>query len=208
MGVLDPGLRSRDRRAGDRTLGLSTPPPKQAEAGYAQDAGPRPALPLRPSGRSRLQGRSRRAPPPRRHLVVFLHSSSASSPHPTPATWRAAAEETAPAQLPARPVPAGCGPQTRGCPLVARRGAVATPCLLRHFLRGARHVHTPPPSCWCAVCEGETDRVRRGTASLSEPAAGERPLQQRSALGLNTLTCAALLPTAAGPGFSDLHVSR
>lgn len=67
----------------------------------------------------------------------------------------AAAEEKAPAQLPARPVPAGCGTQTRGCPLVARRGAAATPCLLRHFLRGAGHVRTPPPFCCCAAFEGE-----------------------------------------------------
>ena len=52
-------------------------------------------------------------PPPRhRHLVVCSRPSR-------PATWRVAAEAEAPPQLPARPVPAGRGPQTRGCPLAA-----------------------------------------------------------------------------------------
>jgi hypothetical protein len=96
-------------------------------------------------------------------------------PHPIPATWRAAAEEKAPAQLPARPVPAGCGTQTRGCPLVAGRGAAghalppppfaarrearphsAAAVVIRRHPEGAR------------VARGRMTRVRRGNASLPE----------------------------------------
>lgn len=106
------------------------------------------------------------APLPRGAILLFSCIPPPPRPTPTPATWRAAAEEKAPAQLPARPVPAGCGTQTRACPLVATSGAAATPCLLRHFLRGARHVRTPPPSRRCAGCEGEADS-RRACARLS-----------------------------------------
>lgn len=60
------------------------------------------------------------APHFRRHLVVF--------PSPCrPATWPVAAEAEEPPQLPARPVPAGRGPQTRGCPLAAGCGVPAAP---------------------------------------------------------------------------------
>ncbi|VCW67351.1 unnamed protein product, partial [Gulo gulo] len=67
---------------------------------------------------------SSRAPadpaPSRRHFVVFSSPSR-------PRTWRVAAEAKAPPPLPARPVPAGRGPQTRDCPLVAVRARPRPP---------------------------------------------------------------------------------
>ncbi|XDA85723.1 hypothetical protein R6Z07M_015458 [Ovis aries] len=59
-------------------------------------------------------------------------------PPSRPATWHfLSAEAEAPPQLPARPVPAGRGPQTRGCPLAAgcapRRAAPPDPALAIPF---------------------------------------------------------------------------
>lgn len=66
-------------------------------------------------------------------------------PPSRPATWHfLSAEAEAPPQLPARPVPAGRGPQTRGCPLAAgcapRRAAPPDPALAIPFPAGRTYV--------------------------------------------------------------------
>lgn len=78
----------------------------------------RSAHPPGPANAAALYGtrglKGARNPAPRRHFVVFSSPSR-------PRTWRVAAEAKAPPPLPARPVPAGRGPQTRDCPLAAFR---------------------------------------------------------------------------------------
>lgn len=174
MGVLDPGQGSREGRAGDRTLSLSTRPPELAEAGYAPQAGPRPALPLRPSGHSGLRGRRRRAPPPAAPsccFPAFLLLLLAPSPHHPGHVARGCGREG----------PSPTSGQTGSRRLAGLRRAAApwwlgaalraTPCLLRHLLRGARHVHTRPPPSSAAVLRRQPEgaRVARGRQRLSLP---------------------------------------
>nr|XP_044600319.1 ESX-1 secretion-associated protein EspI-like [Equus asinus] len=104
------------------------PAPRGSAAGQRDSAPRRPCPPASLSSSSSsprpppFKGHAASKPRPRRrHLVVF-------PPGPChPATWRVTAEAEAPPQLPARPVPAGRGAQTHGCPLVAGRRAPAAP---------------------------------------------------------------------------------
>lgn len=188
MGVLDPGQGSREGRAGDRTLSLSTRPPELAEAGYAPQAGPRPALPLRPSGRSGIRGRRRRAPPlaaPSCCFPAFLLLLLAPSPRhpghvargcgregPSPTSGQTGSRRLAGLRRAAAPWWPGaalrCGPRLASSAICcAARGTSAL---------GRRR--PPPPSRGCAGCEGEATPLSSLVIS--------RPLRQSRALGLKT----------------------
>lgn len=115
-----------------RTRELRTPPPASHSA---HPPGPANAAAL--YGTRGLKGT--REPRPRRHFVVFSGPSR-------PRTWRVAAEAKAPPPLPARPVPAGRGPQTRDCPLAAFRARPRPPPPPFPPLQAARPRAQPVPS--------------------------------------------------------------